>query len=94
MKKLIIISLLASFVSGCAVYIPRPARVVAYEYDVPSYTVYRSSPRYVYRNYNHDRVIIRNHHHRTKVINKHHHYKKKVINKRINHSHPYNKRHR
>jgi hypothetical protein len=82
MKKLIIISLLATFMSGCVAFVPRPVRVVAYEYETyPSRVVYRTSPRYTTRHYRHDSVIIKNHHHRTKVINKHHYYKKKVVNK-------------
>ena len=98
MKKLIIISLLTAFVSGCAIFVPHRVRVVEYEYGpvvvYPSPTVYRSSPRYTNRHYQHNRVVIRNHHHRTKVINKHHYYKKKVVNKHIKHSHSYKKRHR
>mgnify|MGYP003629080144 CR=1 FL=1 len=96
MKNLIIISLLATFMSGCSIsFVPRPVRVIAYEYDpYPSHVVYRNSPRYTSRHYHHNRVVIKNHHHRTKVINKHHHYKKKVVNKHIKHSHSYKKRHR
>ncbi len=61
MKKIIIISFLAAFASGCAVYIPRPAPVVEYEYTAPSYTVYRSAPKYIHRGYYRDRVVIKKH---------------------------------
>jgi len=70
MKKLIIVSLLAAFMSGCALYIPRPVPVVTYSYAepavmvVPTYrerrVIYRSPPP----------RVINNHYYRCKVSHK------------------------
>ena len=67
MKKLIIVSLLAVFMTGCAFYVPRPARVVTYSYDQavivpPAFEerriIYRSPPRRVINNHYYNRCKV------------------------------------
>jgi hypothetical protein len=68
MKKLIIVSLLAAFMSGCALYIPRPVPVVTYSYAepalmvVPTYrerrVIYRSPPPRVINNHYYNRCKV------------------------------------
>jgi len=67
MKKLIIVSLLAVFMTGCALYIPRPARVVTYSYEpavivTPAFEerriIYRSPPRRVINNHYYNRCKV------------------------------------
>ena len=67
MKKLIIVSLLAVFMTGCAFYVPRPARVVTYSYEpavvvTPVFEerriIYRSPPRRVINNHYYNRCKV------------------------------------
>ena len=67
MKKLIIVSLLAVFMTGCAFYVPRPARVVTYSYEpavivTPAFEerliIYRSPPRRVINNHYYNRCKV------------------------------------
>ena len=74
MKKLIIVSLLAIFMTGCAFYVPRPARVVTYSYEpavivTPAFEerrpafeerriIYRSPPRRVINNHYYNRCKV------------------------------------
>ena len=89
MKKIIIALLLAVFVSGCALYVPRPAHVVAYSYDyvkpaiviAPSTTVVHTPRRVVYRSGPvYKRYIKKNYYH-DRVIIKNHHHSTRVVNK-------------
>ena len=67
MKKLIIVSLLAVFMTGCAFYVPRPVRVVTYSYEpavvvTPAFEerriIYRSPPRRVINNHYYNRCKV------------------------------------